>query len=152
MNACDVSKLAETIKFLSSTEALAGKDGDGQVPRGMIEQYYRPRVEEAQRQCQEIELSAAVNRCHLFLKVLDRNCRWFGLKNESRFFLRRFKQNCVVVTLQLCLQQKPKSSLTFRRSGRKYGQNFHRQKRIANEPSIVMCWDKIRHASFIQCA
>jgi hypothetical protein len=79
----NVWQLAIVFDFLKATEVLAGKDGDGPVSRERVEQYYRPSVEYARRQCEFIELSAAIVRCDHFLLALRDGLLWSELKNQS---------------------------------------------------------------------
>jgi len=77
--------LVDVIVYLSRTEAMAGKDGDGEVgPKHMLE-HHRPRVEEARRQCELLELKGSVRRCDRFLKALKPHLTWFELRNQAKF-------------------------------------------------------------------
>jgi hypothetical protein len=87
MNTYEFHRMANVIKYLSNTEALAGKDGDGEVWPKHIQQYDRPHVEEARRQCELIELTGSVRRCDLFLRALKPGLRWLELRNQAKFLL-----------------------------------------------------------------
>lgn len=90
MKKYDVSQLVDAISFLTATESLAGKDGDGEVPWARKDEFYRPHVEAARKACESIELSGSIRRCNIFLSVLNRGkykITWFQLKNESKVLL-----------------------------------------------------------------
>lgn len=79
-----IRELANTLSYLSRTEALAGHRGDGLVPSERRDKYHRPHVEEARRQCVLIELSGAIHRCDTFLRALhNRQLTWFELRTQA---------------------------------------------------------------------
>jgi hypothetical protein len=87
MKPYEIHQLANVVAYLSRTEAMAGKDGDGDVWPKQIHGHHRPHVEEARRQCELIELAGSVRRCDLFLKALKPGLRWLELKNQAKVLL-----------------------------------------------------------------
>ncbi len=87
MHRYHVWQLAAAISMLSGTEALAGRDGDGPVPRERIDQFYRPAIELARQQCALAELSAAIVRCDRFLIALRDGLHWSDLRNQAKFLI-----------------------------------------------------------------
>jgi hypothetical protein len=87
----NVWQLGIVLGFLGDAQAVAhfrkGTTSDSPVPRERIDQYYKPSVEYAQRQCADIELSAALHRCDLFLIALRDGILWSELGHQAQALL-----------------------------------------------------------------